>query len=193
MEYSFQFYYLCKVNKRDNILNAALKLFVEQGEQATSMKWIAKEAKCGIGTMYNYFCSKEELINILYFETKSNLAKSVFEKHDSSLSVKKQFISLWLGFMNYSIANPLGSGFMQMYSHSPKISKTTTEEVNKLLTPLFEVYEKGKEESIIKNIDSLKLIIFNSGAIASSIEYCPNLSIEERKIIVQLAWDAIKS
>ena len=63
MEYSFQLYYLCSVNKKDNILKAALKLFVEQGEQSTSMKWIAKEAKCGIGTMYNYFQSKDELIS----------------------------------------------------------------------------------------------------------------------------------
>ena len=53
------------MNKRANILKSALKLFVEQGEQTTSMKWIAKEANCGIGTMYNYFSSKEELINVI--------------------------------------------------------------------------------------------------------------------------------
>lgn len=193
MEYSFQLCYIYNVNKRDNILKAALKLFVEQGEQATSMKWIAKEAKCGIGTMYNYFSSKEELINVLYLETKRNLLTSVFKNHDSSFSVKKQFISTWLGFMDHSIANPLEAGFLQMYSHSPKISDKINEEVNKLLFPLFEIYEKGKMEGIIKDIDTLQLIVFNNGAISSSIGINPKLGIQDREIIVQLAWDAIKS
>ena len=181
------------MNKRETILKAALKLFVEQGEQATSMKWIAEEAQCGIGTMYNYFSSKEELINVLYLETKQNLLISVFENNDSSFSVKMQFVSSWLSFIDHSIANPLEAGFLQMYSHSPKISDKINEEVNKLLFPLFEIYEKGKKEGIIKDIDTLLLIVFNSGAISSSIGLNPNLSSQDRKVIVQLAWDAIKS
>ena len=180
------------MSKKDNIIKAALKLFVEQGEQATSMKWIAKEAQCGIGTMYNYFSSKQELINVLYLETKKNLMTSVFNNFDSTACVKNQFVSTWLGFINHSIANPLEAGFLQMYSHSPKISAEVNEEVGKLLYPLFEIYEKGKTEGIIKEIDTLQLIVFNGGAITASIGLNQNLNIENREIIVLLAWDAIK-
>jgi len=181
------------VNKREKILNAALKLFVEQGEQSTSMKWIAKEARCGIGTMYNYFSSKEELINVLYLETKKKIAAYIFENHDNALSVKIQFVSSWLKFIDYSISNPLEVGFLQLFSHSPKISDNINEEVNKLLFPLFEIYEKGKKEGIIKDIDTLQLIVFNNGAIASTVSLNTNLTSQDKKNIVQLAWDAIKN
>ena len=193
MEYSFQVYYICNVNKRESILLAALKLFVEQGEQATSMKWIAQEAQCGIGTMYNYFKSKEELINTLYLEIKISLFEYVLKTHDTNNSVKQQFLNAWLSFIDYAIENPLESGFLQLFSHSPKISDQVTEQVNELIYPLLEVYEKGKKEGIIKNQDTLQLVIFTSGAVNSSVGYNPNITNKEKNELVLMAWDAIKS
>ena len=186
-------HYLCSLNKRDDILKAALKLFVEQGEQSTSMKWIAEEAECGIGTMYNYFKSKEELINVLYLEIKTKLFNYILEAHDTSLSVKQQFVSAWLRSIDYSILNPLQTRFLQVYSHSPKICEKVTEEVGKLIYPLMEVYEKGIREGIIKDQNTLQLVIFTNGAISSSVSYNPNITNQCKKDLVLMAWDAIKS
>ena len=41
------------------------------------MKWVAKEAKCGIGTMYNYFSSKEELYLLLMSEAVVKFTESL--------------------------------------------------------------------------------------------------------------------
>ncbi len=106
---------ICSVDfmdKRRNILNAALKLFVEQGEQATSMKLIAKEANCGIGTMYNYFKSKDALINDLYIELKTKLSNNGLEVMDNSLPVKQQFINVWLKTIEYLVLHPLEYRFL---------------------------------------------------------------------------------
>ena len=181
------------MNKKEDIIKAALKLFVEQGEQATSMKWIAEEAKCGIGTMYNYFKSKEELINVLYFDCKTNLFTYLLESLDTNASVKQQFITVWLKFIDYSIAHPIESGFLQSFSHSPKISEQIIESVGKLIYPLLEIYEKGKKEGIIKNLEILNLVIFTNGAITSSISFNPDISKKCKEDLVLLAWDAIKS
>jgi len=181
------------VNKREDILKSALKLFVEQGEQGTSMKWIAKEARCGIGTMYNYFESKEELINVLYLENKTKLFTSILNKHDLTEPVKQQFNLAWLNYIDYSISNPLEAGFLQLFSHSPKISEQITDKVNELIAPLLDIFEKGKEEGIIKNQDALHLMIFTYGAITSSVFYNTNISNKNKKDLVLLAWDAIKS
>ena len=193
MEYSFQLLYLCNLNKRDDILRSALKLFVEQGEQSTSMKWIAEEAECGIGTMYNYFKSKEELINVLYLETKTKLFSYILAAHDANASVKQQFVSAWLRSIDYSISNPLDARFLQIFSHSPKISEEITEKVGKLIYPLMEIYEKGIREGIIKNQNTLQLIIFTNGAITSSVNFNPDINDQCKKDLVLMAWDAIKS
>lgn len=50
--------------KRD-ILDAARKLLVEQGLQATSVNRIAKECELSIGTIYFYFKNKEEIFAAL--------------------------------------------------------------------------------------------------------------------------------
>ncbi len=181
------------MSKKENILDAALSLFVEHGEQATSMKLVAKEAKCGIGTMYNYFPSKNELIGKLYLELKIKFFNFILASLDSSKPVKQQFIDTWLKAIDYSIFNPNEYKYLEMFSHSPKISQQVMEEVGKLVIPLVEIYEKGKNEGIIKNIDSIQLIMFISGAISASLILPHNITEKGKREIVLMAWDAVKS
>ena len=59
-----------QTDKRDNILHTTLHLIVERGLESTPMSLIASEAAVGMGTIYHYFASKEELVNALYRELK---------------------------------------------------------------------------------------------------------------------------
>ena len=48
--------------KKQSILDASLKLFVENGFHGTSTAEIAKTAEVATGTLFHYFKTKEELI-----------------------------------------------------------------------------------------------------------------------------------
>jgi len=50
---------------REKILSAALELFAKKGFHATSISQIAKKAKISKGLMYNYFKSKDRLLDEL--------------------------------------------------------------------------------------------------------------------------------
>lgn len=50
------------VNYRQKILDAAVKVFAKKGYQNTTMIDVARAAKVGIGTLYNYFKNKDELL-----------------------------------------------------------------------------------------------------------------------------------
>lgn len=54
---------------RINILNAALELFADQGYHNTSIEQIRKKANVSKGLIYNYFDSKEQLLNDLVMES----------------------------------------------------------------------------------------------------------------------------
>ncbi|MFH1155584.1 MAG: TetR/AcrR family transcriptional regulator [Pseudomonadota bacterium] len=54
--------------RKKDILDAARKLLVEQGLQATSVNQIAKACELGIGTIYFYFKNKEEIFAALQEE-----------------------------------------------------------------------------------------------------------------------------
>ncbi|MBP2619722.1 TetR/AcrR family transcriptional regulator, partial [Chryseobacterium jejuense] len=51
-----------KVDKKTQIVKAALRLFSEQGLQQTSMAQLSKESGVAVGTMYLHFKSKDELV-----------------------------------------------------------------------------------------------------------------------------------
>src|SRR5580692_5777604 len=51
---------------RAAIAEAALRMFREQGYEATTMRAIAREAGVATGNAYYYFGSKEELIHAYY-------------------------------------------------------------------------------------------------------------------------------
>ena len=60
-------------SSRKKILNAALEVFAKKGYHSASVGSIAKTAGISQGLMYNYFKSKEELLNELMFGIMENL------------------------------------------------------------------------------------------------------------------------
>lgn len=54
-----------KIRHREEILKAAINLFSAKGFHNVSMQDIAKESQFAVGTLYNFFTSKEKLFNEL--------------------------------------------------------------------------------------------------------------------------------
>jgi len=54
---------MTREEKKDLILNSARFCFLNFGYKATTMELIAKSAKMGKGTLYNFFLSKEEVLD----------------------------------------------------------------------------------------------------------------------------------
>ncbi|MFJ8235391.1 TetR family transcriptional regulator [Ureibacillus sp. NPDC094379] len=73
------------MDKKQRIINAAIKLFGEKGIEGTKISDIAKEAKIAQGTFYLYFPSKlsvmpaitEKMINEMIQSIKSNVSNDV--------------------------------------------------------------------------------------------------------------------
>ncbi|MDD3246000.1 MAG: TetR/AcrR family transcriptional regulator [Methanosarcina sp.] len=63
-------------DKRTAIIETALKLFTERGFHGTSTAQISKEAGVATGTLFNYFPTKEDLVN--YPSLKLSLNSSSF-------------------------------------------------------------------------------------------------------------------
>ncbi len=57
-----------KDHTRVDILNAAYRLFLENGFHGTSMRSIAHEAGISLGGIYNHFSSKEDIFASIFYE-----------------------------------------------------------------------------------------------------------------------------
>jgi len=53
---------------RDRVIQAAYQLFIERGYHGTSMRQIAERAKIALGSIYNHFASKEDILTAVMIE-----------------------------------------------------------------------------------------------------------------------------
>ncbi len=181
------------MNKKEQILKASLKLFVELGEQGTSMKLVAERANCGMGTVYNYFLSKDELISNIYIQIKTQMADYILKDWNEKMPIKEQFAQTVIRLIEYGEQNPEEYKFLDIFCHSNKVCLQVREKVALLFQTIFNIYETGKSQGIIKDIATEYLMAFVNGAIVASTVNPEKLTDKCRQSIAEMAWDAIKT
>jgi TetR/AcrR family fatty acid metabolism transcriptional regulator len=67
------------VDKRRQILDAAIRVFARQGFHACRVSDIADEAGVAYGLVYHYFTSKDQVLNELFTERWSLLLSAIEE------------------------------------------------------------------------------------------------------------------
>lgn len=91
--------------KKDELIFAALKLFMENGYENTSVRMILDEVDGEVGMFYHYFKSKDELFEAavgLYFRQYSEGFGKIVT--DASLSIKEQLDEIFRLFKTTSEA-----------------------------------------------------------------------------------------
>ncbi len=72
---------------RELIIGKAIELFSQKGYGASSIRELAKECGISLGLMYNYFPSKEALLDTIISESISDIAKSFDIQYTGDLDV----------------------------------------------------------------------------------------------------------
>ncbi|GMO21825.1 MAG: TetR/AcrR family transcriptional regulator [Termitinemataceae bacterium] len=151
-------------SKRDDLLNAALKLIAGQGFHAAPMSQIAEEANIGVGTIYRYFKNKDELINGLYLEIRKRMAEAIGKDHDEDAPLKTQFVKSLQNLIHYLIEHPTEIQFTEQYEHSPFITDETKVEIEKVASPISDLLIRAQKEKLLKPLPFPMLMSMFSGA-----------------------------
>jgi len=184
------------MTKREKILEAALKLLVENGIHAVPMSAIAKVAHTGMGTIYNYFSSKDVLINAIYVDIKQK--EEYLLCHVSTEEpLKTQFENYYLEVIHFYITNPLFFKFMQQMQASPIITKESKEVGYEAIRFVIHLLEKGQKERVIKAIEIHELLQFLGGTVLSYLRwYFSQENVDKSQSLqnqLQMVWDGIKT
>lgn len=78
-----------KIQARNTILEAGAKLFDSCGFQSTSIADIMNEADMGVGTFYNYFSSKEDVLKAMLNQMSSTLQQEQAEMQEVGVPISK--------------------------------------------------------------------------------------------------------
>lgn len=105
--------------KRKSIIITAMKLFNEFGFHATPTSKIAKKAKVSVGTLFNYFDSKEALIHAIYEDIKIHSKSTFLELIHECKSNHDNLKTMWNAVIKWGIENPEEFEYLELFLHSP--------------------------------------------------------------------------
>lgn len=117
------------LDKQAAILQAAIAVFAKRGFWDTPTSLISKTAGIADGTLFNYFETKDDLVNEVYLELKKDLAKHMLEGLPSEAPFKELMRHRWNAYIEWGVNNPekfkvlhqIGSS----YKLDPKIKAIT--------------------------------------------------------------------
>lgn len=183
-------------DKRTAIMEAALKLFTERGFHGTSTAQISKEAGVATGTLFNYFPTKEDLINSLYFEVKGRLSRSMGKGIETESTFQERLRRLWSNFINWGVDNQEEFFFVGQFCSSPYITKYTREEVMKEYIFLHNLVNEGIKTGEIKDFSpELTIAMFYQGSRAVvGLILDSNMALDKDKLIekgFQIIWNGL--
>jgi AcrR family transcriptional regulator len=119
-------------DKRAAILEAAAEAVAVLGVSAPTAK-IAKGAGVAEGTLFTYFATKDELLNQLYLEIKTDLRDAIMAGYPSGGSLIDRSRHVWDRYLGWGSAHPLERKAVRQLAVSDRI----TEESRKLVADAF--------------------------------------------------------
>lgn len=136
-------------DKRQRILEAALKVFASRGVNGTPVPPIAREAGISVGSLYRYFESKEALVNTLFRETKQLLAEQLLENLPIQPPSRALFHEIWNRLCTFARHQPDAFRFLEMQDHHSYLDEISLESEYQLLLPLRQFIELGQQSGVL--------------------------------------------
>lgn len=181
--------------KLQAICDAAIELITANGFADTSMSKIAKAAQVSPATIYVYFENKETLLNEIYLLVKQEMCAELLRGVKSDLSVAEAFKITWDNFYKYAMKNPVRFAFTEQFANSPLVGGICKERSMEFFKPLLDLFERGKDEKVFKDIPLEIFIAFTFSPLTGLIkEHFSGEIVLNKKALAttfEIAWDAV--
>lgn len=180
-------------DKRASALRATLELIAEQGFHATPMSQIAVRANIGVGTIYRYFSGKDDLINSLYVDIKTKIARHILKNYSETELIVTCFCRMMNDTVLYFIQHPLELSFTEQYENSPLITSATREEGVRISLPVTKLFSRAMQQGLIKDLPLETLSAMISGATISLAKLYRFKAPDEKTLdkAVDAIWDMV--
>ena len=182
-------------SKRGAVMAAALELISEHGFHGASTAMIAERAGVGVGTIYRYFATKDELISALYLELKTRFSQALLARDDEGLELKMRFERIWTALVREYAAHPTELRFIEQYAHSPFLSRETRGQQTELSAPFNRLFERGRATGVLRELppDVLRALMYGA-ALQLAKAHIGGLELNDTLLAAsfEACWDAVR-
>ena len=141
------------MTKREQILEAAMRLFIEKGIHATATSLIAKEAGVATGTLFHHFKSKEELVHALYHSIYGSLLEYKEGRIDEGADVHEQLRNNWKLDIEWGTTHIEYFRFLERYSFLHYASESAINEIYDRFQHCVELFKKAVDQNLVRTDD----------------------------------------
>jgi AcrR family transcriptional regulator len=140
------------IAKRQHVMEAALKLFVEKGIEGTTTREIAQLANAGEGTMFRHFESKEELAWHLFHENLNSFMKQLEDGLSKETTAKGKIRSMVQAGFNLYETDPTLCSFLLLTEHSA--ARRMPEDYQTPINFMVGVIEEGQRTGEVRPMET---------------------------------------
>lgn len=190
---------MSKIDKRSEILQAALELLAEQGFHGAPMAQIANHAGVAAGTIYCHFESRDVLIRELYRDIEGRINAQIEGGAAADLPIRHRFSHVCRVLLTYFVDHPLEFRYVEQFHNSPygiehRRDKLLGREGE--IQTCRELFLQGIREGVIKDLPLVVLYAMSFGPlIALSRDHILGFVILDDALIeriVDACWDGVK-
>jgi AcrR family transcriptional regulator len=136
--------------KRLAILAAATRVVGTLGMSAPTAM-IAKEAGVSNGSLFSYFETKAELMNLLYVELKAEMAVAALDGLPTDLDIRAQSLHMWSQLLRWAIAFPAKYRTLANLAVSSDISADTKLKASQEIAGMLTLLELGRKNGPLRD------------------------------------------
>jgi AcrR family transcriptional regulator len=191
---------MTKPDKRQEIINTALHLFVEQGFHGAPMALIAERAGVGAGTIYRYFENRDILIRELYKELEEKMYPYILDGYSTEAPFRARFLHLGTKLLRYFIEYPLRFRYLEQFHNSPygvafRRDKLMGKEGH--CDVFRELFQQGAAQQVLKDFPLVMLFDLSFGPLLAVARdhILGFVSLDDSLInrTIEACWDAVRS
>lgn len=166
-------------DKKQQLLEASIDLFAKEGFWNTSTARIAKHAGVATGTLFNYFPSKEALIDGVYIHLKHEWLQHIQRDYPERADVKTRLEHIWYRTIDWGVRFPDRYYLKQQLSMSGVLDEEAVNYETEELALLHELIRDGFNQGIFKE---MSVDYFNSLVMAeldATVRYATALGLKD--------------
>lgn len=180
-------------DRRNAILSATTEVVAERGVGASTSA-IAGVAGVGEGSLFTYFKSKDELLNVLYREIKLDMANAMMSGFPRRLSVRHRLQHVWNGYVDWGVQNPSQNRALRQIGMWAGLAEESKMAGSAPFLEIQQIADEATEQHLLRDVP-LELVGATVRALAEMtmglLETNPEKALEYRDAGFQMLWAAI--
>ncbi|MCB0152531.1 MAG: TetR/AcrR family transcriptional regulator [Caldilinea sp.] len=182
-------------DKKQQLLEASIDLFAREGFWNTSTASIAKHAGVATGTLFNYFPSKDALIDAVYMHLKHEWLQHIQRDYPVRADIKSRLEHIWYRNIDWGVRFPERYNLKQQLSLSGVLGAEAVDYEAEELAFLHELIQEGFNQGIFKE---MSVDYFNSMVMAemdATVRYATAQGLKDMALarLIALSSDVLWS